>query len=160
MCSSSDKKTLGPAAPSMEPRTPTHERKRAADPSQQPLLTNHFSAKRVTPSQIGVADGSGLSIKVMARGQGITDVSGDTQNPGIRECLLKPLGFTWEGKGLAVWRYAAPAARRSALAPCAHHQNACAHAGAQCSLRARAQARHRAGKRTSQERRQGVALLP
>jgi hypothetical protein len=49
------------------------------------------------------AEAQGLRVTVWLHPHGLTDVTCDA-NPGITECLLKPLGFTWI-KTLQRWRH-------------------------------------------------------
>ena len=71
--------------------------------AHQPTLSSQpgFSAKRASPQS---ARGMGLALKLHLRPQRLTDVTGDVSNNGVREMILKPLGFYFE-RPLGCWRH-------------------------------------------------------
>ena len=76
----------------------------------QRSLTSQFSAQRphspAPPPPSRPTPGAGVSIQVKLFPRGITQVVGDTKNTGVQNCLLKPLGFTWQSApSMQLWQH-------------------------------------------------------
>ena len=84
--------------PSAAANTPSAGNKRPAMPDTS-TIDSFFAAKRARPSSML---GVGLKLRVVQRGEAITEVSGDTEK--CKEMLLKPLGFRWV-KARALWQW-------------------------------------------------------
>ena len=68
---------------------------------EQASLGSYFAVQRPR-----LAESYGFKLKVALLPNGITDVTGDTDNPGVREMILRPSGFSFvRGLSKPTWRH-------------------------------------------------------